>query len=180
MIDLFALRAIRRGDEDALARLIDKYGAYVSAIVRGILAGAPEDVEEVAADVFFALWRNADKPNASKLKAYLGAVARNKAKNKLRERRDALPLEEDRLVLSARDGPEGAALLRGEREAVRAAVRAMSATDREIFLRHYYALQTAAQIAAAMKMGESAVKSRLSRGREKLKSSLIKEGIGYE
>ena len=51
----------------------------------------------------------------------------------------------------------------------------MEPVDREIFLRFYYYYEKIAQIAAAMELTESAVKSRLSRGREKLKSRLLAE-----
>ena len=45
--------------------------------------------------------------------------------------------------------------------------------DRQIFLRHYYYGQTVADISREMKMPESTVKSRLRRGREKMKEYLI-------
>ena len=35
-----ALRQIKRGSQEALAWFIDRYGAYVSAIIRGILGAA--------------------------------------------------------------------------------------------------------------------------------------------
>ncbi|MDR0813497.1 MAG: sigma-70 family RNA polymerase sigma factor [Oscillospiraceae bacterium] len=179
MIDIFALKAILRGDEDALVKLIDKYNAYVCAVVRGIIGGIAEDVEEVAADVFFALWNNADKPDPQKLKAYLGGIARNKAKNKLRERVDDLPLEED-CILIEQSSPETNLIAGDETAAVKTALLAMREPDREIFLRHYYGLQTVAAIAGEIKMSEAAVKQRLTRGREKLKINLIGEETDRE
>jgi RNA polymerase sigma-70 factor (ECF subfamily) len=49
--------------------------------------------------------------------------------------------------------------------------------DREIFLRHYYYCQPVKTIAAELEMNESTVKTRLKRGREKLKT-ILREG-GY-
>ena len=46
--------------------------------------------------------------------------------------------------------------------------------EREVFLRHYYYAQTVREIAAAMDLKESTVKTRLRRGREKLKAMLTK------
>jgi RNA polymerase sigma-70 factor (ECF subfamily) len=178
VVDLFALRAIRRGDGDALAGLIDKYGAYVSAVVRGIAGGSEEDIEEVVSDVFLALWHNAERPDPMKLKAYLGGIARNKAKNKLRKRTGDLPLEDDCVILAV-SGLEESVIARSERQAVKLAVLGMNEPDREIFLRHYYGMQTVQAIAREMRMGESAVKQRLARGREKLRTTLIKEVINH-
>ena len=58
-----ALRQIKRGSQEALAWFIDRYSAYVSAIIRGILGAAltESDVEETASDVFFSLWNNTEK-----------------------------------------------------------------------------------------------------------------------
>ena len=56
----------------------------------------------------------------------------------------------------------------------------MEPTDREIFLRFYFYCQKISQIAAAMELKENTVKSRLSRGREKLKASLLEEDAPNE
>lgn len=71
--------------------------------------------------------------------------------------------------------PQGLLEQREQAAAVQRALLAMEDTDREIFLRYYYYYQKISQIAAAMDMKESTVKSRLSRGREKLKASLLAE-----
>ena len=51
----------------------------------------------------------------------------------------------------------------------------MGPPDTEIFLRHYYYCQSVETVAREMKLGLSAVKMRLKRGREKLRSALTKE-----
>lgn len=107
MNDEKALRAIGRGDEDALAWVIDRYAAYVSAVVFNILGTAmqTEDLEETVSDVFLALWANSGKVKPGKLKAYLGGIARNKAKEKLRSACMEISLEDDLLVYNGA-GPE--------------------------------------------------------------------------
>lgn len=52
----------------------------------------------------------------------------------------------------------------------------MEHPDREIFLRHYYYYQTVTCIADEMKLSPSSIKSRLARGRQKLKKYLHKGG----
>ncbi|MDR1158481.1 MAG: hypothetical protein LBK75_09320 [Oscillospiraceae bacterium] len=89
-----ALRALQKKDEAALAWFIDRYTAYINTIVYNIIGSimTVSDVEEVTSDVFLAFWSNADKVKPDKIKAYLGGVARNKAKNKIRELGQDLPL----------------------------------------------------------------------------------------
>ena len=52
---------------------------------------------------------------------------------------------------------------------VQEAIGKMDKLDREIFLRHYYYYQSVIQIAEEIQMNPSTVKTRLKRGREKLK-----------
>ena len=173
MTEATALLRLQHGKEDALAWFIDKYNAYVCTVIRYIIGASmsEEDVEETASDVFLALWERADCVSLSTLRPWLGGVARNKARQKLRGRGLTLPLEEDLLVADG-TGLE-AALERADRDRlVREAVLGMEPRDREIFLRYYYHCQPVAVIARELNLSVSAVKSRLSRGREKLRDRL--------
>lgn len=129
------------------------------------------DIEEVAADVFFALWENAGKVHSPK--GYLGTIARNMAKNKLRQLADTLPLEENLLILEG-VSPEKALEEKELSRAVKRAVLDMGHPDREIFLRFYYYFQSLEEIATEMDMNLSTVKTRLRRGRTRLKETLTR------
>jgi RNA polymerase sigma-70 factor (ECF subfamily) len=177
LTDKAALRAIRRRDADALARIIDRYAAYVGTVIWNIIGDrmTREDIEETASDVFVALWENAEKAKAGKLKSYLGGIARNKAKNKLRELKAALPLEDDYIIVDDNDSPEDTLTEYEERQAVYQAVLEMPSSERDVFLRHYYFCQPVSRIAEEMGLNASTVKMRLARGREKLRAKLSKE-----
>lgn len=176
MNDAKALRALQKGSEDALSWIIDRYSAYVYTVAFHIVGQSmsPADAEEVAADVFAALWNHAENIKPSSLKSWLGTVARNTAKNKLRTAGQTLPLEDDILILE-KDSAEDEILRREQNRLVRQAVLAMPYPDREIFLRHYYYCQKLETIAQEMDMNLSTVKTRLRRGREKLRSVLERE-----
>ena len=173
------LKKMRGRDPAGLEALMDRYLPYVSAIVWNILRGcmSPEDCEEVASDVFLAAWEQAADLRPGHVKAWLGAVARNKAKNKLRQRGQTLPLEEDMLDLPGPGDPAGELERSEEQALVRRAVFSLPDPDREIFLRHYYYAQGVREIAADMGLNESTVKTRLRRGRMKLKELLTKEEL---
>ena len=173
------LRKRRGRDPAGLEALMDRYLPYVSTVVWNILRGtmSPKDGEEVASDVFLAAWEQADDLRPGQVKAWLGAVARNKAKNKLRQRGQTLPLEEDVIDLPGPGDPAGELEQTEERRLVRWAVDSLPGQDREIFLRHYYYAQSVKEISAAMALNESTVKTRLRRGRLKLKELLTKEEL---
>lgn len=173
MTEAIALRRLQRRKEDALGWFIDQYTPYVCTVIRYIIGGSmtEEDVEETASDVFLVLWERADQVNPAAIRPWLGGVARNKARQKLREQGLTLSLEEDLLLIDAAD-PEQALESADRDRLVREAVDAMESTDREIFLRYYYHCQSVAAIAKELLTPISTVKSRLRRGREKLRSAL--------
>ena len=102
MTEAVLLSQLKKGDSRALNTIMAKYGPYVQTIAANITTPPlqPEDVEEVASDVFLALWSNVGSVKDGKLKAWLAAVTRNTAKNKLRSNHLALPLEEDYFILN--------------------------------------------------------------------------------
>lgn len=167
------IQKIRDKDPDGLSALMDRYIPYVSTVVWNILRSAMtvQDAEEVVSDVFMAAWNQPEDLRPGKVKAWLGAVARHKAKNKLRELGQDLPLEED--ILELPDISPFAFLERAEeKRLVRQAVDSLSPKDREIFLRYYYYAQQISEISREMRIPESTIKSRLRRGRMKLKEYL--------
>lgn len=182
MDDKQALQRLRKGNTEALEELMDRYAGYVCRIVSQILLPSmtEEDVEEVISDVFLTLWRNCRQiQDPERLKSWLGSTARNRALNKLRERRAALELEED--LLSPEEESMDARLSRQERQQrVQQALSRMGEPDREIFLRHYCRFQPVKEIAAALGLSLSAVKTRLLRGRRKLRDQLLKGGVTDE
>lgn len=181
MTEAVLLRQLRRGDSRALNTIIAQYGPYVQTIAANITIPPlqPEDVEEVLADVFLALWNSADAVEDGKLKGWLAAVTRNMAKNKLRSLHLALPLEDDYFILDVPDVED--ALLEQELQRVaREAVNALPEPEHSIFVRHYFLYQKSSEIAEAMGLNASTVRSKLLRGREKLKEYLIERGYGCE
>ena len=177
--DAKALALLKSGDTEALEWFIDKYSAYVGTIVNSILQGSMtrEDVEEVTSDVFVTLWQSAERLYPLNLKGYLSRVARSLSMQKLRERVQELPLDEDILILD--DDSEFDRLAQEEQDdMVRNAVYSMPQPDKEIFLRFYYYCQTVSVIAKQMQMNPSTIKTKLRRGRERLRLILSNKTKG--
>ena len=173
MTEANALKGLKKGSEEALEWFIDAYTPYVTAIIHNIIGDSMDlaDVEEVASDVFFALWENAWKVYS--VKGYLGTVARNMAKNKLRSLGCDLPLDEKILVLEG-GNPEAVLEEKEKAKAVKRAVLRMHHPEREIFLRHYFYCQKIEIISEEMNIPLSTVKTKLRRGRARLGRELEK------
>lgn len=165
-----ALALLREGNEMGLRWMIQRYTPYVSAVVRGVMGDrlSAQDGEEITSDVFLVLWRNRDKVLAGKVKGYLGAIARSRAIDRLRQVGGDVSLEDEMLVISS-DTPERAVLLRESKRLLYQCLQSMKPVDREIILRYYYLCQKAPVIARQMGMSREAVRQRLSRGREQLR-----------
>ena len=170
-----------QADADAgLRAAMQAFAPLVKSICLRVLPGRPDDVEECVADTFVALWRRAAAlaAGAAPLRPWLAVTARNKAINRYhRLRRSAAVTLDDGLAETL---GELAAFDRAASDAedtVGALVAAMGPPDREIFLRRYYLLQPVKQIAAALGMSVPAVNTRLSRGRDRLRAALEKQGV---
>lgn len=173
--DYEILMRLREREQTALETAIHIYSGYVAAVINKTMGplGSPQDVEELTSDAFVALWENAFKlRDDSDLKYWLAVVARNAALKRKRKMRFEPPLEDNMLPAPS---PEGPWEEKEQIQMVRRAVDGLEPVDREVFLRHYFWQQTVAQIADEMGKKPSAIKSRLARGREKLKKVIKKE-----
>lgn len=171
MTEAAALKELKKGSEKALEWFIDAYTPYVTTIIHNIIGSYMNmaDIEEVAADVFYKLWENA--ASVYSVKGYLGTVARNLAKNKCRSVGFELPLEEQ--ILQVDDiTPETQLEKKELNRVVKLAVLGMPYPDKEIFLRYYYYCQTLEAISAEMGINLSTVKTKLRRGRMRLRNTL--------
>lgn len=162
MQERILIRRLKQHQPQALEELIETYSPYVGTIVRNIIGKylSESDVEELTADVFLAVWEHTDQLKAGKLTAYLAAIARNRAKNRIRGYHETVNLEDMIEIGSGEDLED--------------------AIDRKILVRYYYCYETVRQIAETLCLSESAVKMRMSRARKRLQQELIARGYAYE
>jgi RNA polymerase sigma-70 factor (ECF subfamily) len=168
-------------DTQALREIIRRYGNYVAAVARNTLFGhlRREDLEELCADVFEALWRSVPelKPGAS-LRPWLAVVARNKAYNWARVRHVtevSLSDPEQLAQLNLLEQEIGSSRWDEDWEAADELANALKTLDeksRDILTRHYYLQQSIREIANDTDSTEASVKTRLHRSRRNLRDCL--------
>ncbi len=97
----------------------------------------------------------------------------------LRRQADIPVSDEDVLLVT---GDNASALTEKKEQAriIRQAILALGWPDREVFLRYYYYNQSTSEIADEMNLNAEAVKSKLRRGRIKLKEILEQGGCDCE
>ena len=167
----------------ALNELVRAYSGYVYTIVSNILGGhmQKEDIEECVSDVFVKLWRSRDLfDDNRKLIPYLASIARNRAKNKLRERNYDLSLEADELVVYDVFNMEKDIEVSQQVEIIRELVEKLSEKEREMFIRFYYNYQPVSYISREMNISEGYLRVKLHRIRKKVKKAFIERGYTCE
>lgn len=95
--DARLLEQLKHQNRRALERVMRRYTAYVGTILRNITRGqaSSEDIEELTADVFLALWHHAPEMRTERLTGYLASIARSKGCNWLRKRQlDTQPIDD--------------------------------------------------------------------------------------
>ena len=179
------LKRLKHKSERALEEAIQKYSAYVTTIIKEIVntRATAEDIEELVADTFIALWatlERIDYVQYSSLKAYIGMIARNKAKDYLRMNKNIdLELYENAILID--DSLEKQMLQKEQQWYIEELITRLKPDDQKIFLFHYYHHRKIEEIAAIMHMNPQTVKTRLRRGREMLRTLLCDEGkLTYE
>lgn len=176
MIESKIIAEVKKGSTDALCALINQYTAYVSTIVCRIIGyDRQEDCEEITADIFIALWNNRHKLKENKVKAYIGEIARNKAYNFVRDKKEALPLNEE--ILFRGEIPQEYAEKRDIGLMLKKALSQLEPKNKELMLRYYFYGQKLTDAAREMNINNSTAKSRLKRSREELRGILRKEGF---
>jgi RNA polymerase sigma-70 factor (ECF subfamily) len=164
----------------AFEYLVKNYTGYVSTIVYNIIGQSMtiQDVEEVTADTFLAIWENSEKLQDNSLRGYMGSVARNKAKNKLRKCNVAENIDD--FIVECNTSIDDIIDDKEMSDVIKQAINSLDTEERNIFLRYYYYYQKVNEIAEEMHINPATIKTKLFRGRTKIKQYLYERGFSYE
>jgi len=171
-LDEVSLARARKGDRAALAAFVRRYERPVYALVGRMLVGRGDEVEDVAQDVFVRALQalpRFDPRGRARLSTWLLTIATRRCIDVLRRPR-AVPVAEVPEVLAPSTEAEvGARLLR---QRIELAMADLPADQRAVLvLRAYHDLDYA-EVARAVDVSVGTVKSRLSRARAALRSTL--------
>ena len=160
---------IKDNDLD-LEKIIDDYSAYINTIVTNMSGNSlnNEDKEEIASEVFFALWKNKDKLDVDKLLSpYLAGITKNVVRNYLRKLKVNFDISDHENSLFSYD----VNFIDNNEEIskIEKKLETMKEIDKKIFLEFYYSSKSIKDIAREQKISEFSVKQRLYRIRKKLK-----------
>lgn len=170
--------------EQAISETAVKYGGYCYRIAYQVLCDR-EDAKESVNDTYLAAWDNLPPHRPSVLTAFLGKMTRRISIDRWRERTAAkrgggeiaLALDELGECVAAQGDVEGEFLRKETVRAFNAFLDTLPETERDVFLRRYFSLDSVRDIAQRFGFTESKVTAMLHRTRTKLRSHLEKEEL---
>ena len=159
-----------QGQPEALEECYRALGPMVAAYVGRYVPQA--DVDDVLQRVFYEVWRVRDRfdPNLP-LRAWVLGIARKRAIDHLRKRRDVVVPIESMRDITGDDGRETAERLVWADE-VRTALDALPQPQQQVIEMAYFDGYTQSEIAVALDLPLGTVKTRTSRGMHRLAALL--------
>lgn len=162
---------IRNRDEKAIASIIQTYGGLLSAIIRRYVHYNQQEYEECLDDVLLAAWENIGSfdPEKNTFKQWIAAIAKYRAIDYQRK----IMRNKSRIIHTEITDD----LYRVEpipsHQAVDEVLRHLSQVERAIFVKYYLEGVSSLEMATEMKVKESWIHNKLSRGRKKLRQLFI-------
>ncbi len=166
---ILQVKRAQRGDTGAFAALIEENKMALRRIAHGFFE-SEEDVADVLQEtVLNAFEHLPELKNARYFKTWLVRILINNCNSLYRENRRSVPFDELPETLPAAPPPSDLEFFE--------MLRSLPPDSRLIFQLYYGERFTTREIAGMLKMNESTVKSRLSRGKKQLREGLRFQGL---
>ena len=177
--DALLTARLAAGDDRALAEAYDQLGSAVYGAALRVL-GQWTAAQDVAQDVFVELWSHPDRydPAAGSLRTYLTVLARRRAIDVVRSELRRIARQERNHRLTPQQGiasPSDEVEAAEAAGVVRAAVRLLPGSQREVVELAYFGGLSYREVALAIGIPEGTAKSRLRLALAKLESVLDRQ-----
>jgi RNA polymerase sigma-70 factor (ECF subfamily) len=174
--DKLLIWKFKRGSNEALCRVYQKYGDYLLALATALLKDV-NAAEDILHDVFCRFIESRKKLKlAGNLKSYLGTCVVNLARDRLRARKlQPCELGEETATALDMNEPEHYAVFGEEARSLSYAIAQLAYEQREVIMLHLRGGMKFREIASLQGIPINTVKSRYRYGLEKLRKTLSDE-----
>ena len=172
MKDKLIIKYIKKCNPKGMEMLIDNYNGLLTSVVRKHINPVLNYEEECISDVLFAIWENIEGFNnkENSFKNWICAIAKYKAIDYKRKYISKISEELDSNILYI---DENFYKLDMEEE-INELLSSLNYKDKELFKRYYLNGDELEEIAKDTNTNVPALHSRLSRGRKKIRRSILK------
>lgn len=175
--DKLLIWKLKLGDENALARIYEKYKNDLLRIAVGLM-NQTNAAEDIVHDVFVNLAQSAEKLKLSgNLKGYLAICVLNRVRNnnRVNNRRQGINIEETEPMISNSDEPDTWIVRNEEYDKLNTAMAQLPYAQREAVILHVQGGLKFRAIAKSQNASINTVQSRYRYGIDKLRSLLNSE-----
>lgn len=174
--DRLLLWKFKQGSRKALARIYEKYEAYLLTLATALLNDI-NAAEDTVHDFFLSFAQSAEKIRLQgRLKSYLATCVANRARDQLRTRqRQPMSIDDANSINATSAGPELSAVCSEQLEQLSKAITKLPYEQREVIILHLQGQIKFAQIAKSQNVSINTAQSRYRYGMKKLRSLLNDE-----
>jgi RNA polymerase sigma-70 factor (ECF subfamily) len=178
------VEACRRGDREALARLINLHKALITNVINRWVSD-PLGAQDVLQNVFLCIVRAIRNFRfESDVSTWIYAITQNECYrylSRLRKERANVPLESVEAVLEGRPeaGPDRAAQALEIREKMEEIIQGLDAEKKTVIKLYYFSGMDTGEIAEALSIPANTVYTRLKRARDEIKRILREKGFDF-
>jgi RNA polymerase sigma-70 factor (ECF subfamily) len=173
--------AFQSGDASAFDTLVGRWDRKIQGAIYRVL-GATEDSRDLCQEVFLKAYRALGTfKREARFSSWLYQIALNACRDRLRRRRGRTHVSLDELIAQEplQEGPSALDLVEAQdlARAVQTAMAALPHEQREVIALKEYQGLTFVEIAEALDVPVSTVKTRLYRGLGQLRQQLERQGV---
>jgi RNA polymerase sigma factor (sigma-70 family) len=167
------VQQIKLKNEETIPYLLKTYGGLLNAIIRRYMNGNLQDIEECLADVLVSIWFHIDSFDSTKneFKQWIAAIAKYRAIDYMRKS-EKLKQHVSKVDFDERIASQPSSMQ--NRLDISSLFKELNDTERKIFEKYYVEGVPSKEIACEFQAKESWVHNKLSRGRKKLQTILLK------
>lgn len=167
------IKSLKKGREEAYRQIVEEYGNRLLRTCYLILRDR-EEAEDVVQETFIKVFQKLEtfKEN-SRLYTWIYTIALNLSRDRLRKKQDTLTIQDEWV---GNNDVESHVEMSIDREVLRKELFEINSLYREVLVLFYFEDFSIKEISNLLNEKEGTIKSKLSRGRNILKESLLKGG----
>lgn len=167
------VKNLKKGREDAYRQIVEEYGNRLLRTCYLILKDR-EEAEDVVQETFIKVFRSIDSfRENSNLYTWIYTITLNLSRDRLRKKQDMFTIE---VELVGNNDVEYEVEKSIDKELLRKELFEINSLYREVLVLFYFEELSIKEISNLLNEKEGTIKSKLSRGRNILKESLLKGG----
>ncbi len=167
---------LKRGKEDALEYIVDKYLSLVKGVTYKVLSPLRNEylIEECINDIFLSVWINRSKftGKSDEFRKWIAAISKYKAIDYYRKEIKKLEISSDIIKIEGDNLLEDEIITMENQEELMQAINLLDPMEREIFIMKFFLGYKSKDIATKFNVTKASIDNKICRSKKKIKENL--------